>query len=651
MSDYFPEFIYTSTGDADGIDFTKFSGYCYKNVGTTTEDEELRDDFDGIFENCLDCNTCKCNKQIEFIVGGFLKNNETEEISFNEKSFKIFTSSTGWQEIAIESGFLNSGNNNLEFKPSQIRCYDRKIDIQSGIYASFYEREAEIAHFQYVTGMDLYERQDQLHHAQTGKFGPYPLWDHQNQFDKVRVANKLNTIKFKSLCETKCPTQDITFRIRGGITENSNYLNLGASETDVTSWVYATCTGVPTTEGQIIECIPSGSGINITDYFVGNYTGKGGQRDDKPPGYALQMDPQGLEIVNLELLKGEKGTDLSKKFSVTGAFHFTQDNFDYNYYAATTTTTTNFYYLKDNYYVDVDYSSEIGQEYGLDYLKAPNCIDPNVSSSDFTTYYRHYGANTVAFEGILGQDFNTGCFQASEFADGIYKNGTYVPMMWTGLITGNSVDYTNFIDDGESFPPDFWETGVYIYQWYTSGDRSIADNITGFFGYLTGEFNDTEVQNHYRSVVMNSSPVNTDNPLYEWDVRSGYYPVTIAKKKNYTVLLNAGAPFHSCLFEHSTSGLLRNDFRTYERGTQTPDTIFDNYFYNIPQVENFDAPFHPTNTFSQELRANSTITLTDSGNADNGVTNIDITLGETLSYKISNIESLKFQLSWKKTNE
>ena len=104
---------------------------------------------------------------------------------FYRKKFSIKTSSKGWQEIAIESGYLNNNDPSLTFKPTQIRCYDRKIDMRSGIHVSFDDRHAEIAEFHYVTGADLYERQDLFYDASLGNVEIY----------QRQRAIKINTIK------------------------------------------------------------------------------------------------------------------------------------------------------------------------------------------------------------------------------------------------------------------------------------------------------------------------------------------------------------------------------------------------------------------------------------------------------------------------
>lgn len=664
MSDLFPNAVYVPTGVAEGKDFIKISGYCYKKVNSNVivSNKTVRDDIFGDYDNCLDCNTCGCPKNIDFIVGGFLYDS-AGNISFAENKITVTTSSTGWQEIAIESGYLNGNVENNFFKPAQIRCYDRKIDMKTGISVSFENRNSEIAHFKYVSGDDLYEREDMYFKSTQGELEPIPQWTYLNQYDKVGIANKIKTIKFKSLCETPCNLHDVSLRIRGKVKENSSYLNLGQSYNEnTTSWVYATCTGVPKTPGLIVDCVPSGSGINFTDYFAGSFTGFAGEVDGiqvARPGvtgnvnYNVEFDPQSIEVVNLPMLNGEVGSSQAKHFSVTGSGHFAEENWFYS--VGYSDHYTNFYYGSDGNDIDFRYSEEIGQQYGIKYNRAPNCLQSSITATDFNEFYRHIGGNLIAQTSSFGTsvgDRYTGCYQTSEFADGIYKNGTYTPMMWTGMITGNNVDYENFIDDAgnPALYPEFWKTGVYIYQWYKNADRSDANSITGFFGYLTGSFTGEEIQKHYKSKLVNSTPINIGNPLFEWDIKSGNFPISSAVKKDYSVMLDFGQDNYSCFFETNISGIMRNDFNSFDRTMgQDPNTIWDSYYFNVPQVENLGTPVHSTNTFIKEQKINEGYLLTDSGNP-NHVSDqvINKTLSKDKGTQFTDLKSIKFQLSWNK---
>ena len=695
MSTEFPDSIYVPTGTAFGKDFIQYQGYCYKKVSSNVvvSDQTIRSDIFGDYENCVDCNTCACPKTINFIVGGFQYSGTN--ITYREQTIPIATSSTGWQEIAIESGYLNDNNPNINFKPVQVRCYDRKIDIQSGIYISFDDRNAEIAHFNYVTGQDLYEREDLFYHASTGGYGDLPYWGYKNQYDKIGVANKVNTIKFKSLCETQCDTQDITFRIRGEISESLSYLNLGASYDNITSsWVYATCTGIPNTPGQIIECIPSGSGINFTDYFTQGYTGYAGNVADQQVArnnelYVVQFAPTSIELVNKDLLDGNAGTLNAKHYSITGNKHFTDYAFDALSFSYNNTTfnavdpNNYFYYARDGLLSDFNFAETIGKPYGIDYNKAPNCMQEAVTSGDFNTFYRHLGGNRRAEQGFANNppdigDIYSGCYQASEFADGIFKNGTYVPMYFTGTLTGNSTEYISFINDEELSPPNRWETGVFVYQWYKSGDRSNAnENITGFFGFLTGKYKNPHLHNYYKKLLDNHAPVNLGTPLKVWDVRSGNYPLFDANKIDTTFILNFNNNLaYQYAFKTSPNGVrhsgdLSKIYQTETGVTVTTTTVgtytyttttisttehnaYDNYNFQAlggkSMMEYLNEPLYPTNTFVRPVDIDELFPVTDSGNPLHNPLASPIQYTKEINVdaiELRELKSIKFQLSWK----
>lgn len=675
-----PDSLYVPTGTAFGKDYVKYEGYCYKKVSDNVvlSDQTIRNDIFGDYDDCVDCNSCECPKTIDFIVGGFQYSGT--DIQYRENTISIETSSTGWQEIAIESGYLNDNNPLINFKPVQIRCYDRKIDMRSGIYVSFDDRQAEIAHFNYISGADLYEREDMYYKMTTGEFGEVPYWSFKNQYDKVCIANKVNTIKFKSLCEKQCDTEDVTFRIRGSISENLSYLNLGSSYDNIsTSWIYATCTGVPKTPGQIIECIPSGSGINFTDYFTQGYTGYAGnvgssQVPRNLAGYIVQFAPESIDVVNLPLLLGESGSQNAKHYSITGNKHFPDYRFDLDSFTNVLDgnppidPNNYFYYAQDSFNVDFDFANEIGRLYGLNYNKPTGCMSPAVSASDFNTYYRHLGGNTVAEQASAGTakgDFYTGCFQTSEYADGIFKNGTYVPMYFTGWVTGNATEYNTFIDDTEGNPPATWETGIYVYQWYKSGDRSNAnDNIDGFFGFLSDQ-QDPEVHKHYASVLYNHGPVNMGTPLKLWDIQSGNYPIATANRIDTTFVLNFNNNLaYQYAFKTVPQGVRHsgdNADSTTTTTTPTTTTItipansFDNYNFKAlggnSMMTYLNEPLYPTNTFVKPVKINELFPITDSGNVNHiaGLSPIEYTLeSNTDPIELRELKSIKFQRSWKK---
>lgn len=650
MSTNFPNAVYVPTGTAEGKDYVQISGYCYKKVAenVTISEDSIRTSIIGDFTDCLDCNTCECGKTIDFFVGGF--SYKDTSINFTEVKISIETSTSGWQEIAIESGFLNINPNtnkpdsSYSFKPTQIRCFDRKISMQSGIDASFNERNAEIAKFEYVSGADLYERQDLRYHSLTGGYGLLPTWDYLNQYDQIGIANTLNTIKFYNTCEFNCPTQDISFRLRGKVSESASIFNVGPSyEQSTTAWVYLTCTGVPQTPGQIIECIPSGSGLDFTDYFM--------QGHSAPAGYTVSFTPSEIDIVNMDLLLGNTGSDISKKYSNTGDLHFRDYWFGFGSTVSSYTsyiTESGFYHLDTS--ADFDsFSEDIGIPFGIHYNKPPNCFDSSVTGTNFNTHYRHLGGNLRAEQASAGSaigDFYTGCFQASEFADGIFKNGTYVPMYFTGIITGNANEYTTFIDEDELDPPASWSTGIYVYQWYKDGDRSQPNKITGYFGFMTGSFANEEVQKHYKSLVTNSTPININNPLIDWNIKSGNYPIDSAEKTNSCILINFGSEDgYKTSFEYSGSKIRHNNI--------TDGNRFDNYGFSAigtnSAMEYLDDPIWSTNTFLNTDQTAKTYPLVDSGDALHLSDNlINSTLNKTGDFAFNKIQSLKFQLKWNK---
>ncbi|NDG52614.1 MAG: hypothetical protein EBY39_06270 [Flavobacteriia bacterium] len=698
MSSNFPNEVYVPTGTADGRDFIQISGYCYKKVAEniTVVDKPVRNDIFGDYDDCKHCNSCECNKTIDFFIGGILYESGGAN-SFVERKVSIQTSSKGWQEIALESGYLNNNDTSLNFKPLQIRCYDRKIDMREGIYVSFNDRNAEIAKFNYITAGDIYERQDLYWSSIQGYEQDFPPdWAYKNQYDKVQLANKINTIKFKSLCEYDCPTQDITFRIRGQIQEPSKYLNLGSSyDGEVTSWVYATCSGMPITPGQIVDCTPNGTGIDFTQYFSQDYTGLASDGTPRPPSYEVLFAPTSMDVVNMPILLGDDGTSSSKHYSVTGSGHFLDYMFDsYNFYTAYTARTTYvglnsgiFYHGMDGTGVDFNYAKDIGQEFGLYYNRPTGCLSTGVIGTDFNSFYRHIGGNTLAklaSPGTTRGETYEGCYQTSEFADGIFKNGTYVPMYWTGIITGNAEEYYSFIDqtfvpnDPETFQ---WETGVYVYQWYKDADRSDANSITGFFGFLND--GTTQAQHdHYRSVLFNHSPVNVDDPLFRWNIRSGDYAIADAEKQKFSFILDFDENLaYEYGFSRADMGIRHSgdstsDYAPYAQfpitktytyttsSTTAPQTSttqiylkngYNNYAFQAvgsdSALNRIDEPQIATNTFVRPSVIDEAHPLTDSGNPLHSAVQspINYTTGLEADYiEMRRLKNIQFQLSFKK---
>ena len=646
----FPHKVYVPTGIAENINYTQISGYCYTKINENVliTDGSTETDIIGSYDDCADCSSCECGKTIDFKVGGFMYN--ATNVTFAEKTISIQTSSTGWQEIAIESGQLNINpstqlpDNNYNFKPVQIACYDRKIDMESGIHVSFDDRNAEISEFRYASGIDLYERQDLYNEFTTGKFGDAPSGSYLNQFDTINIANTLRAIKFYNNCDFDCPTQDIDFRIRGNIQTDDQSLVHSADE-NTTTWIYASCYGVPTTPGQVIECIPNGTGIRMVDFM---HSGINSQADVKF--YCSKID-----IINTGLLYGTHGSALSKKYSITGGFHFEEEFFGQGYNQSSYSyplSNSGFYWL-ELYYNNIEYVNDIGQKYLTHYNKPPNCFDSNISgpNSEFNQFYRLIGGVDALIstpsQGSAAGNYYTGCYQSSEFIDGKYKNGTMMPMYWTGIITGNADGYTTFIDNNNAFPPNNWQTGFYVYQWYPSGDQSIANNITGFFGLMTGQYNNEELQKHYQSVALNQTPVNLQNKLKLWDSQSGYFPDGDAINVDASFILN---------FDRNSYKLPMKFQESEIRHKDAGANIYSNYFFASVNggLANLNEPQYQSNTFLDYGECSALYQLTDRAASEHlsGSSELESTVNK--SHVLSNqtqdkeLKSITFQLSWNK---
>tara|TARA_B100002019_G_scaffold293175_1_gene319151 strand:+ start:975 stop:2942 length:1968 start_codon:yes stop_codon:yes gene_type:complete len=525
MSDNFPNAVYIPTGLAGDDDFIRISGYCYRRVdtGVVSAGKQITNFVTG-FDSCLDCNTCNCPKTIEFIMGGIRHDVSADSFSFAEKSFKIQTSSVGWQEIAIESGFLNDGDSNINFKPVSIRCYDRKIDLQSGIYASFDSDSSYIAHFNYASGQDIYERRDLSNALAQGEMGQVPAWDYITQHDNaISYQNTLKTIKFKSLCETPCSQYDVNFRLRGQVSESfPKYMEVGGSRE--ASWVYLNCTGVPRTPGQIVR-YEFGTGLSFQKYFLPDKS----VDDINEP--AIKFQPEDLELVNLDLLTGNSSDPYVQLYSVTGHGHyFAQNNAKFQGRKALHDYAFDYYPPYENsdfYSLDAnadgsgseEFSANVGI-YGLNYNRTPHCADTNVQS----------------FKSTYGVEGKSGCFQTSEFMDGIYRVGTYRPMMFTGNVTGNGTDFSELFDSSNPNGITEFSSGVYVFQIYPSGNDSQLSGISGWAGRID-DLPSEDLITEYRKQITNSLPINIDNPIRMWNYKSGHFVSQGASLLNGTAFL------------------------------------------------------------------------------------------------------------------
>ena len=495
----FPNAVYIPTGIAGGEEFIKISGFCYKRVASgVAAAGDIRTNFVTGFDDCLDCNTCNCPKSIDFILGGIEHNKTTNDFSFVDKTFTIKTSSTGWQEIAIESGNLHGNNQDKQFKPLSIRCYDRKIDIQSGIYASFGDSQSHIAHFIYTTGSDIYERRDLKNALATGEFGDVPVWDYINQHDMgISYQDTLRTIKFKSLCEVPCSQYAPSFRIRGLVRETQRKYLPTADSYD--SWVYVTASGTPRTPGQIVRYPVD---MTFNNYF--NVPNSAGEP-------IVEFQPSTIDLVNLDLLTGNTNDTGAAVFSATGGRHYYET--EKGTYGGRPRTyggyTYDFYNIDDNgnYVGSDEFITDIGI-YGINYNKVGNCSDSNLND-----FFQEYG---------IGDSSPTGaCLRGSEFIDGRYKIGTYRPMLFTGTITGNEDDY-DYIYDNVTPGPTNWSSGVYVFQMFPSGDDSLLSNISGYVGNID-ELSSIDLINEYKRNIINSTPIHLGNSIRSWDNKSGLF--------------------------------------------------------------------------------------------------------------------------------
>jgi hypothetical protein len=645
--------IYVPTGIAENINFTQVSGYCYEkiNENVTITNDIIHTNLFGDYQSCEHCNSCECGKNIDFIVGGFL--HTPNAISFTQKTISIKTSSTGWQEIAIESGQLNINpstqlaDENYNFKPTQIYCFDRKINFSSGIHVSFEERNAEISHFKFASGVDLYERQDLYFESTTGAFGDLPSSDYLNQYDKVNVANTIRTIKFYNNCDFECPTQDIFLRLHGNVNPDGDDLATdNTADANSTTWRYIECTGVSTTPGEVIN-YELEEPMDFSKIVTGSLSGAGISAQ-----YPFHFDS--IDVVNKDILLGNEGSDLDKKYSVTGQYHFEEEWLGKGYASSTTT-----YYLSNSGYIflendDIDYSRDISK-YLLDYSIPPNCFDTNISSdgSTFNQYYRILGGGPILVaspeQGSSRGEYYTGCFQSSDFIDGKYKNGTMMPMYWTGIITGNADGYTTFIDDEELTPPSNWQTGFYVYQWYPSGNQAQANSLTGFFGLANWDSENLENQKHYKSTALNQTPINLQNNLKIWSAQSGNFPDSNAEAINasFSIQLEGGsaqgANYNYIPFEFYESEIRHEEF--------DGENMFSAYSFaaNQGELANLNEPEYQHNTFLVHGKTRVIYPIYDRAGSE-WDSNIPEENNPQYSQSDNHIKlnSIQFQLSWDK---
>ena len=512
------------------------------------------------FDDCIDCQACECPTNIDFKFIGAYDPYGSDPSYITSKTISLEVASTGWVEIVVPSGYLNNGTDlnpsgNGNFVTSDIQCHYRKVDLNSGIQVSFDHPETTLSQFSYNGGSDKFQRDNLkgklISGFLTGSYGSTPVGEYKNLFDSGNLnTNIVKKIKFFHDCDIECNKQDVWFRLRGNISE-ANYRKYGPDLSwGPSSWVYLSCTGIPYTPGQIIDCIPNntgslnGYGLSFNDYFEsGNF--KAGHFP------TIQFMPKSIEPVNMPMLTGSAGSGITKNYSATGGYHFGVAS-KHSLYEFSTVGYGGLYHGTpgyDFYGISNDWERYIGTQRYISgigrfnykyhfpanetgFANNRDAVDGflNPPSSDTADYYQYLFGD---YEGIRG-------LQPSEWADGLFKNGTYRPMMFTGTITGHLAHWDTFFGDKfNSEKRESWETGVYVFQYYESGDAHRPNQIKGWWGLTStgsGYFD------HYKTTVENHSPINMGNKLEVYSSRSGNFPDTNASLDTASIILNMGNP-------------------------------------------------------------------------------------------------------------
>ena len=569
MSICFPNVLYMPTGlftgaDQSTYDYIQLSGYCFRRTASNLPLPSDKYKTTGIFstgyDDCNDCLECECPTNIDFKFIGAYDPNGADPAYITSKTISLKVASTGWVEVAVPSGYLNQGTDlnpsgSGNFVASDIQCLYRKVDLNSGIHVSFENPKATLSKFSHSCNTDKFERDD-LHGNLvsgflTGTYGATPLGQYLNLFDSGNVnTNIVKTMKFYHNCNIECDKQDIWFRLKGNISQ-AGYAKYGPDLSwGPESWVYLQCKDIPNTPGEIINCIPNntgaldGYGLSFNNYFESG--------DFKALNFpTIQFMPKSIEPVNMPMLTGSAGGEITKRYSTTGGYHFGVVYLGESYEFSTVgygglyhgSPDYDFYGISDfgeTHIGSQRYASGIGRfnykyhfpanETG--FANSREAIDAglNPPSPNTADYYQWLFGN---YEGIKG-------LQPSEWADGLYKNGTYRPMMFTGTITGHLRHWDTFFGNKHNAEKrDSWETGVYVFQYYESGDAHRPNRIKGWFGLTsTGSGN----FDHYRHVVENHSPINMGNKLAIYSPRSGNFPDTDASLNAASIVLNMGDP-------------------------------------------------------------------------------------------------------------
>lgn len=560
--------------------FIEISGYCYKRVeeditlppGVNPTDPIYITGFTG----CADCLEPSCPADISFtFLGAYNPYDISKSPYITGHTFDFKVAGTGWVDVMVPSGYLNQGT---DLKPSgygnfsctDIRCTYRRLDFESGIEVEFDDPAAQISHFQYEKSSDLYSRTNLRGNVISGYLegssGHYgsgsPQYKYINIFDSGnRNTSIVKRIKFFHDSPLECNYEDIWFRLRGDVTEDG-FLKYGNNTSwRNKSWVYLQCKDVPYTPGAVIDCIPhntgllSGKGLSFNNYFESG--------DFKIGSFpTIKFAPKSLDVVNMPMLTGTAGSDSAKRYSTTGGYHFGYFPSDEGSWS----TTAGYVYstvMKGGYNGTTDYDFyDISATDGFGYSLPLTGSLRYLSGVGRFNYKYHFPANETGFASsrkyitqglnppspesidyfqyLFGQRFGSMALTPSEFGDGLMKNGTYRPMMFTGEITGRLAHWNSFFGNRfESEKRESWRTGVYVFQYYESGDAHRPNQIKGWFGLLsTG----SGYIDHYRHTVENHSPVNMGNKLSIYNYTSGNFPLYTSQRQNCSVVLNMGNP-------------------------------------------------------------------------------------------------------------
>ena len=63
---------------------------------------------------------------------------------------------------------------------------------------------------------------------------------------------------------------------------------------------------------------------------------------------------------------------------------------------------------------------------------------------------------------------------------------------------------------------------VYVFQMFPSGDDSLLSNISGYAGTIDS-LASQDLITEYRKQISNSLPINIDNPIRAWNIKSGSF--------------------------------------------------------------------------------------------------------------------------------